>query len=104
MSRPIFIAPAIVSIEVFVPLTTSHSFMTLAGAKKCAPPTSCGRFVTSAMMSMSIAEELVSSIAPGFITASSFANTVLLHVDALEHRLDDDVAVGDVLVALAPAG
>ena len=59
----------------FVPFTTSHSFMTLAGAKKCAPATSCGRFVTSAMMSMSIAEEFVSSSAPGFITASSFANT-----------------------------
>ena len=49
--------------------------MTLAGAKKCAPATSCGRFVTFAMMSVSIAEELVSSSAPGFITASSFANT-----------------------------
>jgi hypothetical protein len=32
--------------------TISHSFMTLAGEKKCMPSTSCGRFVTFAISSM----------------------------------------------------
>ena len=32
-----------VSGAVLAPLTTSNSFMTLAGAKKCVPQTSCGR-------------------------------------------------------------
>src|SRR6516162_8982625 len=38
----------------FVPLTTSNNFMTLAGAKKCVPATSCGRLVALAMMSISM--------------------------------------------------
>ena len=80
MSRPSFIAAAIVAGEVFVPSTTSNSFMTLAGAKKCVPATASGRLVAPAILSMSIAEVLVSSSAPGFITASSFGEHLLLHV------------------------
>jgi hypothetical protein len=33
------------SFAVFSPRTTSSSFITLAGLKKCMPTTSCGRFV-----------------------------------------------------------
>jgi hypothetical protein len=52
--RPSAIAVANVSGALFAPLTISNSFMTLAGAKKCVPQTSCGRFVEPAMMSMSM--------------------------------------------------
>ena len=69
--------------------------MTLAGREEVRAGDACGRFVTLAMMSMSSAEVLVSSSAPGFITASSFANTSFLTSHLLEHRLDHDVAVGD---------
>jgi hypothetical protein len=41
--RPKTIAVASVSGALFAPFTTSNSFMTLAGAKKCVPQTSCGR-------------------------------------------------------------
>ena len=37
---------------VFAPRTTSSSFITLAGEKKCMPTTSCGRDVTAAISSM----------------------------------------------------
>ncbi len=60
---------------VFSPFTTSSSFITLAGEKKCAPATSCGREVALAISSMFSAEVFDSISAPGFITASSFANT-----------------------------
>ena len=100
MSRPIFMAPAIVSIEVFVPLTTSHSFMTFAGAKKCAPPTSCGRFVTLGhdvdVDRGRIREQQRARLHHGV----ELREHVLLHVDALEHGLDHDIAVADVVVAL----
>ncbi|MNC99720.1 hypothetical protein D3C83_180960 [compost metagenome] len=57
--RPSAIALARTSLAVFVPFTTSNSFITLAGAKKCVPATSSGRFVALAMMSMSMPEVLV---------------------------------------------
>ena len=41
------------SAEVCLPRTTSSSFMTLAGLKKCRPSRSCGRETTAAMASMS---------------------------------------------------
>lgn len=39
--------------EVCVPRTTSSSFITLAGLKKCRPSTSCGRVVAAAIASPS---------------------------------------------------
>jgi hypothetical protein len=57
--RPNAIPVARTSGALLVPFTTSNSFMTLAGAKKCVPATSCGRFVALAMMSMSMPEVLV---------------------------------------------
>ena len=90
---------AIVSIDVFVPRTTSHSFITFAGAKKCAPATS-SRSLGHVRHDVDVdADELVSIIAPGFMTASSFVEHVFLHVYALEYRFDHDVAIGDVVVA-----
>jgi hypothetical protein len=63
------------SFAVALPRTTSSSFITLAGLKKCMPRTSCGRFVACAMRSTSSVEVLVARIAPGFATASSLPNT-----------------------------
>jgi hypothetical protein len=57
--RPRSMPVARVSGALFAPFTTSNSFMTLAGAKKCVPATSCGRFVALAMMSMSMPEVFV---------------------------------------------
>ena len=47
-------ATAVVSASgaVFSARTISHSFITLAGEKKCMPSTSCGRLVTAAISSM----------------------------------------------------
>jgi hypothetical protein len=60
---------------VLSPRTTSSSFMTLAGEKKCMPITPRGRLVAAAISSMFSAEVLVARIAPGLAMASSLANT-----------------------------
>ena len=72
MRRPRSISVAITSGAVRAPRTTSSSFMTWAGLKKCAPTTSCGREVTAAMASTSSPEVLVARIAPGLQWASSW--------------------------------
>src|SRR6266849_5903082 len=58
----IFFARAITvartSLAVFAPRTTSRSFITLAGLKKCVPTTSWGRRVKSAILFTSSAEEI----------------------------------------------
>ncbi len=78
----IFLASAITlastSLAVALPRTTSSSFITLAGLKKCRPTTSCGRCVNVAMRSTSSVLVLVARIAPGFITASSCLKTCSL--------------------------
>ena len=71
--RPICMADISVSGEDSSPRTTSSSFITLAGLKKCVPATSRGRLVIAASSSMSSAEVLENSSAPGFITSSSLA-------------------------------
>ena len=90
--RPSAIAVASMSGALLVPFTTSNSFMTLAGAKKCVPATSCGRFVAFAMMSMSMPEVFENSSAPGFITCVELFEDLLLDRDLLEHGLDHHVA------------
>ena len=50
---PMSIAVASTSGAVFAPRTTSSSFITLAGLKKCMPTTSCGRLVAEAISSTS---------------------------------------------------
>jgi len=66
------------SFAVFLPRTTSSSFITLAGLKKCMPITSSGRFVNAAILSTSRVEVLLARMAPGFITSSSVLNTCSL--------------------------
>ncbi|MNI58049.1 hypothetical protein D3C73_1131440 [compost metagenome] len=52
------------------PRTTSSSFITCAGLKKCSPNTCSGRPVTAAMASMSSAEVLLARIASGLSVLS----------------------------------
>ena len=66
---------AITSLAVCLLRTTSSRRITLAGLKKCRPTTSCGRLVTSAILSTSSVEVFDARMAPGFITASSLVNT-----------------------------
>ena len=76
LATPITVAST--SLAVFSPRTTSSSFITLAGLKKCMPTTSCGRWVKEAMRLTSNVEVLEARMAPGFITASSCLNTASL--------------------------
>ena len=91
-------AVASVSGEDALPRTTSSSFITLAGLKKCVPATSFGRFV--------IVGELV-DVQRGGVGKQQrarlhhlikFGEYRLLDVHLLEHRLDHEVAIGDVVV------
>jgi hypothetical protein len=66
------------SLPVLAPRTTSSSFITLAGLKKCRPTTSCGRLVKEAILSTSSVEVLDARMAPFFITSSSFLKTFSL--------------------------
>ncbi len=75
---PMLITVASTSFAVLPPRTTSSSFITLAGLKKCMPITSCGRLVKAAIWLTSSVEVLVARMAPGFITSSSFLNTFSL--------------------------
>src|SRR6266536_1723875 len=67
-----------VSGAVAAPRTTSQSFMTLAGEKKCVPTTSPGREVALAISSMDRYEVLEASTAPFFATLSSWPKTFFL--------------------------
>ena len=73
LARPITVAST--SLPVAVPRTTSSSFMTWAGLKKCVPITSAGRRVSRASAFTSRVEVLVARIAPGFIVSSRVLNT-----------------------------
>ena len=66
---------AMTSLAVLSARTTSNSFMTLAGLKKCSPTTSCERWVKLAILLTSSVEVLVAKIAPGFITRSNSLKT-----------------------------
>ena len=63
---------------VFAPRTTSSSFITFAGLKKCMPTTSCGRMVAAAIAFTSSVDVFVARIAPGFVAPSSLRNTACL--------------------------
>ncbi|MNT73286.1 hypothetical protein D3C72_2119740 [compost metagenome] len=75
---PMAITVASTSLAVSLPRTTSSSFITLAGLKKCMPTTSCGRLVNAAILSTSSVEVLEARMAPGLATASSCLNTASL--------------------------
>ena len=64
---------AVVTVE-----TTSTSFITGAGLKKCMPITSAGRDVAAAHSTTGSEDVVVARIAPGLQTSSSAANTARL--------------------------
>ncbi len=57
--------------------TTSTSFMTVAGLKKCIPMTSCGRSVALASAMIGSDEVVVARIAPGRQISSRFSKSVV---------------------------
>ena len=68
-------AVAIVVGDDSLPRTTSSSFITFAGEKKCMPMTLSGRFVADAISSTSRCEVFYASTAPSLQMPSSSANT-----------------------------
>ncbi len=78
MRREMATAVTSTSGAVLAPRTISHSFITLAGLKKCMPSTSCGRLVDEAISSMLRYEVLLARIAPGLAIASSLPKTSFL--------------------------
>ena len=72
--------------------TTSTSFMTAAGLKKCMPMTSAGREVAAAHSMTGSDEVVVASTAPGLQISSRSANSGLLDREVLDDGLDDQVA------------
>ena len=83
--------------EVLAPRTTSSSRITLAGEKKCRPTTASGREVADAISSMFRYEVLEARIAPWLDDLVELGEDLLLDPHVLEHRLDDQVAVGQRL-------
>ena len=72
--------------------------MTFAGEKKCRPMTCSRPLVSSAAISsMFRYEVLVARIAPGLAMRVEAGEHLLLDRHVLEHRLDDEVAVGEVV-------
>ena len=74
----IFIDVVMTGSEVWSARTTSSSFITLAGEKKCRPITDSGREVTDAISSMLSALVFVARMAPGLTMASSLVNSSFL--------------------------
>ena len=58
--------------------TTSTSFITGAGLKKCMPMTSCGRDVACAQAMIGRLDVVVARIAPGLQISSRFSKSVVL--------------------------
>src|SRR6476659_9733129 len=94
-ASPITVAST--SLPVAAPRTTSSSFMTWAGLKKCVPITSAGRRVVRASALRSRVDVLLARIAPAFMVSKRLEHR-LLHRHVLEHRLHHDVGGGDVRV------
>ena len=87
---------AITCFAVFAPRTISSSRMTLAGEKKCRPMTCSGRLVTDGdLVDVRGTRCWWRGSRPAWRCASSLRNTSFLIVHVLEHRLDDEVAVGE---------
>src|SRR3954454_18301904 len=72
------LAVSVTSSAVLTVLTTSTSFMTGAGLKKCIPTTSCERPVSLASEMTGSDEVVVARIAPGLQISSRFSNSTVL--------------------------
>ena len=76
---------------------TSTSLSTGAGLKKCIPITCAGRDVATEISVTDSDEVLVARIARGGQDLVEPGQGVLLEVEVLGHRLDDEVALGQVV-------
>ncbi len=90
-------AVAAVSAEVRIVRTTSTSAITGAGLKKCSPTTSAGRSVAIAHSITGRLDVVVASTTPGLQISSRVAKSAFLTRQLLDHRLDDEVDVGEVV-------
>ena len=95
MRLPSVIAVSSTSGAVFSPRTTSSSFITLAGEKKCMPTTSAGSRGGSRDLVEVEVGRVGSEDRAGLGDLVEPAEHLLLHVHVLVHRLDDEVAVGE---------
>ena len=77
--------------------TTSTSFITGAGLKKCSPTTSAGRPVADARSMTGRLDVVVASTAPGRQISSSVANSACLTESSSTTASIDQVAVGQVV-------
>src|SRR6266568_2533314 len=91
-ARPITVART--SLAVFAPRTTSRSFITLAGLKKCVPTTSWGRRVKSAILFTSSVEVLDARMAPGSLLVGH-RDCGRNGVDAFERRWEISCLLAD---------
>ena len=97
------IAVSSTSGAVLAPRTTSSSFMTLAGEKKCMPTTSPrARDARRDLVDVEIGG-VGSEDRAGLGDLVEPAEHLLLHVHILVDRLDDEVAVGERLESRASA-
>ena len=77
--------------------TTSTSFITGAGLKKCRPTTSTGRAGRRCNVDDRRQDVVVARIAPGLQISSSVSKIACLDRQLLDDGLDDQVAVGEVV-------
>jgi hypothetical protein len=92
------ITVAITSLAVLAPRTTSSSFITLAGLKKCRPTTSCGRLVNAAIVHVQRGG-VGGQDGTGLHHAVQFGEHGFLDADFFEHGLNHQVGVLQVVVA-----
>jgi hypothetical protein len=93
---------AITSLLVWSARTTSSSRITLAGEKKCRPITVLGRFTAVAISSMFERGCVGREDRARLADLVQLAEDLLLHRHVLEHRLDDEVAVGELSSSSRP--
>ena len=90
-----------VASEVAIVRTTSTSFITGTGLKKCSPAKRSGRCV-AVDISVIVSDEVLEQKIVSACRSGRAPRSLLLDVQVLDDRLDDDVAVGQVLEARRP--
>ena len=103
-ASPKALASAKTSSLVCLARTTSTSFMSWTGLKKCRPTMRCGRPEAVPISPIEKDEVLLAKIVVGLQTPLSSLEELLLDVEVLDDGLDHEVAVGQVLEARACRG
>ena len=87
------VAVSTVSGEVSRPGTTSTSFITGTGLKKCRPTNCAGRLVCAASLVMEIDDVLLAKITSGRAMRFERAEDFGFRLEVLDHRLDDEIRI-----------